>query len=129
VDNEPPEVLDIAKRLEHFPMELGRQIDLALGSVAEPEPNGVSRDVSRASGSRKHGSHSKGSIRGSGRLLSQPFTVAQNFTGQPGKYVSLKDTIKGFKMIVEGECDSLPEQAFYMVGQIEEAFEKAKTLQ
>ncbi|MCC6211990.1 MAG: F0F1 ATP synthase subunit beta [Burkholderiales bacterium] len=63
------------------------------------------------------------------RFLSQPFTVAQNFTGTPGKYVSLKDTIKGFKMIVGGECDALPEQAFYMVGAIEEAFEKAKTLQ
>jgi F-type H+-transporting ATPase subunit beta len=63
------------------------------------------------------------------RFLSQPFTVAQNFTGQPGKYVPLKDTIKGFKMIVNGECDQLPEQAFYMVGTIEEAFEKAKTLQ
>ena len=63
------------------------------------------------------------------RFLSQPFTVAQNFTGTPGKYVSLKDTIKGFKMIVAGECDHLPEQAFYMVGPIEEAFEKAKTLQ
>src|SRR5499426_918787 len=63
------------------------------------------------------------------RFLSQPFTVAQNFTGTPGKYVSLKDTIKGFKMIVNGECDQLPEQAFYMVGPIEEAFEKAKTLQ
>jgi F-type H+-transporting ATPase subunit beta len=62
------------------------------------------------------------------RFLSQPFTVAQNFTGTPGKYVSLKDTIKGFKMIVGGECDALPEQAFYMVGPIEEAFEKAKTL-
>jgi F-type H+/Na+-transporting ATPase subunit beta len=62
------------------------------------------------------------------RFLSQPFTVAQNFTGTPGKYVSLKDTIKGFKMIVNGECDALPEQAFYMVGAIEEAFEKAKTL-
>ena len=63
------------------------------------------------------------------RFLSQPFTVAQNFTGSPGKYVSLKDTIKGFKMIVNGECDALPEQAFYMVGGIEEAFEKAKSLQ
>jgi len=62
------------------------------------------------------------------RFLSQPFTVAQNFTGTPGKYVSLKDTIKGFKMIVNGECDALPEQAFYMVGPIEEAFEKAKKL-
>jgi F-type H+-transporting ATPase subunit beta len=55
--------------------------------------------------------------------------VAQNFTGTPGKYVSLQDTIKGFKMIVNGECDALPEQAFYMVGSIEEAFEKAKSLQ
>jgi len=55
--------------------------------------------------------------------------VAQNFTGTPGKYVALKDTIKGFKMIVEGECDALPEQAFYMVGTIEEAFEKAKMLE
>jgi F-type H+-transporting ATPase subunit beta len=63
------------------------------------------------------------------RFLSQPFSVAEVFTGSPGKYVSLKDTIKGFNMIVNGECDALPEQAFYMVGPIEEAFEKAKTLQ
>ncbi len=63
------------------------------------------------------------------RFLSQPFTVAQNFTGTPGKYVPLKDTIKGFNMIVNGECDQLPEQAFYMVGAIEEAFEKAKGMQ
>jgi F-type H+/Na+-transporting ATPase subunit beta len=63
------------------------------------------------------------------RFLSQPFSVAEVFTGSPGKYVSLKDTIKGFKMIVNGECDALPEQAFYMVGGIEEAFEKAKTIQ
>src|SRR3981189_2006599 len=59
------------------------------------------------------------------RFLSQPFSVAKNFTGQEGKYVQLKDTIKGFKMIVNGECDALPEQAFYMVGAIEEAFAKA----
>jgi F-type H+-transporting ATPase subunit beta len=63
------------------------------------------------------------------RFLSQPFHVAEVFTGSPGKYVALKDTIKGFKMIVNGECDQLPEQAFYMVGPIEEAFEKAKSLQ
>ncbi len=63
------------------------------------------------------------------RFLSQPFFVAEVFTGSPGKYVSLKETIKGFKMIADGECDALPEQAFYMVGGIEEAFEKAKTLQ
>jgi len=63
------------------------------------------------------------------RFLSQPFHVAEVFTGSPGKYVPLKETIRGFKMIVEGECDALPEQAFYMVGTIDEAFEKAKTLQ
>ncbi len=62
------------------------------------------------------------------RFLSQPFHVAEVFTGSPGKYVSLKDTIKGFKAIVAGEYDHLPEQAFYMVGSIEEAVEKAKTL-
>jgi F-type H+/Na+-transporting ATPase subunit beta len=62
------------------------------------------------------------------RFLSQPFTVAQNFTGTPGKYVPLQEAIKGFKMIINGECDALPEQAFYMVGPIEEAFEKAKKL-
>ena len=62
------------------------------------------------------------------RFLSQPFHVAEVFTGSPGKYVTLKETIRGFKMIVNGECDSLPEQAFYMVGTIDEAFEKAKTL-
>jgi len=63
------------------------------------------------------------------RFLSQPFDVAKNFTGQEGKYVTLKDTIKGFKGIVNGDYDHLPEQAFYMVGTIEEAVEKAKTLQ
>ena len=60
------------------------------------------------------------------RFLSQPFFVAEVFTGSPGKYVSLKDTISGFKGILDGEYDSLPEQAFYMVGSIEEAQEKAK---
>jgi F-type H+-transporting ATPase subunit beta len=63
------------------------------------------------------------------RFLSQPFHVAEVFTGAPGKYVPLKETIRGFKMIVDGECDALPEQAFYMVGTIDEAFEKAKKLQ
>ena len=62
------------------------------------------------------------------RFLSQPFFVAEVFTGAPGKYVSLKDTIRGFKAIVDGEYDSLPEQAFYMVGTIDEAAEKAKSL-
>jgi len=62
------------------------------------------------------------------RFLSQPFFVAEVFTGSPGKYVSLKDTIKGFKSIIDGEYDHLPEQAFYMIGGIEEAEERAKTL-
>jgi F-type H+-transporting ATPase subunit beta len=62
------------------------------------------------------------------RFFSQPFHVAEVFTGSPGKYVSLKDTIRGFKAIVDGEYDHLPEQAFYMVGSIEEAVEKAKKI-
>jgi len=62
-------------------------------------------------------------------FLSQPFHVAETFTGSPGKYVSLKDTIRGFKAIVDGEYDHLPEQAFYMIGDIDEAAEKAKALQ
>ncbi len=62
------------------------------------------------------------------RFFSQPFFVAQVFTGSEGKYVTLKETIRGFRMIVDGECDHLPEQAFYMVGGIEEVIEKAKTM-
>jgi F-type H+-transporting ATPase subunit beta len=62
------------------------------------------------------------------RFFSQPFTVAEVFTGAKGKYVTLKETIRGFKMICDGECDHLPEQAFYMVGGIDEAFEKAKKM-
>jgi F-type H+-transporting ATPase subunit beta len=62
------------------------------------------------------------------RFLSQPFFVAEVFTGSPGRYVPIKDTLRGFKGIINGEYDSLPEQAFYMVGTIEEAVEKAKTL-
>jgi F-type H+-transporting ATPase subunit beta len=62
------------------------------------------------------------------RFLSQPFHVAEVFTGSPGKYVPLSETIRGFKMITAGECDHLPEQAFYMVGTIDEAFEKAKKM-
>jgi len=62
------------------------------------------------------------------RFLSQPFFVAEVFTGSPGKYVSLKDTIRGFKGILDGEFDELPEQAFYMIGSIDEAVEKAKKL-
>ena len=62
------------------------------------------------------------------RFLSQPFHVAEVFTGSPGKYVTLAETIRGFKMIVAGECDHMPEQAFYMVGTIDEAIEKAKKI-
>ena len=62
------------------------------------------------------------------RFLSQPFFVAETFTGQPGKYVPLAETIRGFREIVEGKHDDLPEQAFYMVGTLEEAVEKAKRL-
>jgi F-type H+-transporting ATPase subunit beta len=62
------------------------------------------------------------------RFLSQPFFVAEVFTGSPGKYVELKDTIKGFREILDGKHDDLPEQAFYLVGTIEEAVEKAKSM-
>ena len=62
------------------------------------------------------------------RFLSQPFFVAEVFTGSPGKYVSLADAMKGFTMILNGELDDLPEQAFYLVGDINEAIEKAASL-
>jgi F-type H+-transporting ATPase subunit beta len=61
-------------------------------------------------------------------FLSQPFHVAEAFTSRPGKYVTIKETIKGFRMILDGECDEWPEQAFYMCGGIEEAEENAKKL-
>jgi F-type H+-transporting ATPase subunit beta len=60
------------------------------------------------------------------RFFSQPFFVGEKFTGIPGRYVPVKDTIKGFKMILDGECDSIPEQAFYMAGSIDDVLEKAK---
>jgi len=63
------------------------------------------------------------------RFLSQPFAVAEQFTGIKGKYVKLEDTVESFERVVAGEFDNLPEQAFYMVGGIEEAVEKAKTIQ
>ena len=62
------------------------------------------------------------------RFLSQPFHVAEQFTGVPGKYVKLGDTIRGFKEIVDGKHDSIPEQAFYMQGTIEDVVERAKAL-
>jgi F-type H+-transporting ATPase subunit beta len=63
------------------------------------------------------------------KFLSQPFFVAETFTGTAGRYVSLKDTVRSFKEVIEGKHDALPEQAFYMVGSIDEAIEKAKKLQ
>ena len=62
------------------------------------------------------------------RFFSQPFFVAAQFTGLEGKYVKLEDTVRGFRELVDGKHDDLPEQAFYMVGTIEEAVERAKTL-
>ena len=62
------------------------------------------------------------------RFLSQPFHVAENFTGVPGKYVPLKDTIKGFQAIINGEMDQYPEAAFFNVGTIDEVVAKAKTM-
>ena len=62
------------------------------------------------------------------RFLSQPFHVAETFTGMKGKYVKIADTVRGFKEICEGKYDDLPERAFYMVGGIEEAVEKAKQM-
>jgi len=62
------------------------------------------------------------------RFLSQPFFVAQEFTGTPGKYVKIQDTVAGFKQIIEGNLDSIPEQAFYMVGDLNEVLEKAERL-
>jgi F-type H+-transporting ATPase subunit beta len=62
------------------------------------------------------------------RLLSQPFHVAETFTGMKGTYVKLEDTIRSFAAVLDGKCDELPEQAFYMVGTIEDVYEKAKTL-
>jgi F-type H+-transporting ATPase subunit beta len=63
------------------------------------------------------------------KFLSQPFHVAEQFTGIPGKYVPLKDSVRSFKMIVDGELDELPEQAFYMAGPIEDVLEQAKKMQ
>ena len=62
------------------------------------------------------------------RFLSQPFHVAETFTGVPGKYVPIKDTIRGFKAIIDGEMDSYPENAFFNVGTIDDVIQKAKTL-
>ena len=62
-------------------------------------------------------------------FMTQPMFVAETFTGLQGRYVKVEDTVEGFEKLVNGECDELPEQAFYMVGTIDEAFDKAKELQ
>jgi F-type H+-transporting ATPase subunit beta len=62
------------------------------------------------------------------RFLSQPFFVAETFTGSPGRYVKLKDTIAGFKKLIDGECDEIPEQAFYMAGGIDEVYERFENM-
>jgi len=62
------------------------------------------------------------------RFLSQSFSVAEQFTGIPGKYVPLKETLRGFKMILDGECDQIPESCFLMAGTIDDVFEKAKNM-
>jgi F-type H+-transporting ATPase subunit beta len=62
------------------------------------------------------------------RFLSQPFFVAEQFTGTPGRYVKLEDTIRSFKDIVNGKCDHIPEQAFYMVGTIDEVYQRAEQM-
>ena len=103
------------------------------GSTAGEMPSSAICPQSTVPASRGGEGEKKERGRGGGggkieRFFSQPFTVAEVFTGSKGKYVSLKDTIRGFKMIVDGECDSLPEQAFYMVGGIDEVFEKAKKM-
>jgi F-type H+-transporting ATPase subunit beta len=63
------------------------------------------------------------------RFFSQPMFVAEQFTGRPGRYVPLRDTVRGFREILDGKYDDLPEQAFYMIGPIEEAVERAKEIQ
>ena len=63
------------------------------------------------------------------RFLSQPFFVAEAFTGQPGRYVSIKETIRGFRELMEGKCDDMPEQAFFMVGGIDDVFARARELE
>ncbi|MGH7313122.1 MAG: F0F1 ATP synthase subunit beta, partial [Candidatus Rokuibacteriota bacterium] len=89
------------------------------------------QDIIAILGMEEHADEDKlivGRARKIQRFLSQPFSVAEAFTGQPGRYVKLADTVKSFKEVVEGKHDELPEQAFYMVGDIGEAIEKAKRL-
>ena len=114
------------------PMVLGQEhYDVARGVQATLQKYKELRDIIAILGMDEVSDEDKLTVaraRKIQRFLSQPFHVAEVFTGSPGKYVSLRDTIAGFKAILNGEYDHLPEQAFYMVGGIEEAVEKAKTL-
>ena len=114
------------------PMVLGQEhYDVARGVQATLQKYKELRDIIAILGMDELSGEDKLTVaraRKIQRFLSQPFHVAEVFTGSPGKYVSLRDTIAGFKAILNGEYDHLPEQAFYMVGGIEEAVEKAKTL-
>ena len=114
------------------PMVLGQEhYDVARGVQATLQKYKELRDIIAILGMDELSDEDKLTVaraRKIQRFLSQPFHVAEVFTGSPGKYVSLRDTIAGFKAILNGEYDQLPEQAFYMVGGIEEAVEKAKTL-
>ncbi|WP_038329619.1 F0F1 ATP synthase subunit beta [Kingella kingae] len=114
------------------PMVLGQEhYDVARGVQATLQKYKELRDIIAILGMDELSDEDKLTVmraRKIQRFLSQPFHVAEVFTGSPGKYVSLCDTIAGFKAILSGEYDHLPEQAFYMVGGIEEAVEKAKTL-
>ena len=114
------------------PMVLGQEhYDVARGVQATLQKYKELRDIIAILGMDELSDEDKLTVmraRKIQRFLSQPFHVAEVFTGSPGKYVSLRDTIAGFKAILSGEYDHLPEQAFYMVGGIEEAVEKAKTL-
>ena len=114
------------------PMVLGQEhYDVARGVQSTLQKYKELRDIIAILGMDELSDEDKLTVmraRKTQRFLSQPFHVAEVFTGSPGKYVPLRDTIAGFKAILSGEYDHLPEQAFYMVGGIEEAAEKAKTL-
>ncbi|XIE85167.1 F0F1 ATP synthase subunit beta [Neisseria meningitidis] len=114
------------------PMVLGQEhYDMARGVQSTLQKYKELRDIIAITGMDELSDEDKLTVmraRKIQRFLSQPFHVAEVFTGSPGKYVALRDTIAGFKAILNGEYDHLPEQAFYMVGSIEEAVEKAKTL-
>lgn len=115
-----------------YPMVLGQEhYDVARGVQSTLQKYKELRDIIAILGMDELSDEDKLAVmraRKIQRFLSQPFHVAEVFTGSPGKYVALRDTIAGFKAILNGEYDHLPEQAFYMVGSIEEAVEKAKTL-